>query len=108
MTFAVSAYIESVVSYRISPKIPFNFFPMSENLTCSKYLSDELTRLCLSRVLILIGLAPLAAIMIAGRAALSITTKSHSDRHSKSMPRYEILSTRLKGDRLPLLEITKD
>jgi hypothetical protein len=33
---------------------------------------------------------------------MSIATKSRKDRHSKSMPRQEILSNRLKGNRLPL------
>jgi len=39
---------------------------------------------------------------MAGRAALSITTKSHEDRHSKSMSGQGIPPHRLKDDRLPL------
>ena len=45
---------------------------------------------------------------MAGRAALSITTKSHKDRRSKSVSGQEIPPHRLKDDRLPLLVITNN
>jgi hypothetical protein len=40
---------------------------------------------------------------MAGCTALSITTKSHKDRRSKSVSGQEIPPHRLKDDRLPLL-----
>jgi hypothetical protein len=45
---------------------------------------------------------------IAGCTALSITTKSHKDRRSKSVSVQEIPPRRLKDDRLPLLVITNN
>ncbi len=45
---------------------------------------------------------------MAGCTALSITTKSHKDRRSKSESVQEIPPHRLKDDRLPLLVITNN
>jgi len=45
---------------------------------------------------------------MAGCTALSIATKSHKDRRSKSVSVQEILPHRLKDDRLLLLVITNN